>query len=290
MPVWNGAAHLREAIESILAQTLRDFEFIILDDGSTDETPELLKEYQQRDQRIRVITLNHEGIVIALNRGVEEARAEWIARMDCDDVAHPERLMLQYDAVKRDTRIVLCHSRVEYITHDNRSPKPGKAIRSIDHLKLRLCYHTPIIHPTVVFRKDAFIKSSGYLAAERHAEDYGLWGRIIEHGKIHGIQKPLLKYRLHPNSISQNVLDYQCSLGKEIAINNCKKFLSTSDKDIEKAYHFMSGESEQSLSSAIWFVKNCYPSFEIFNWENLSWMILKFIKITYLRLKLYLCL
>ncbi len=279
MPVWNGAAHLREAIDSILAQTFTNFEFIILDDGSTDETPEILREYQQRDSRIRVVPLNHEGIVIALNRGVEEARAEWIARMDCDDVAHPERFELQYKAVQEDAGIVLCHTQVQYISHDGRNPKPGKAVATQDHLKLRLCYHTPIIHPTTLFKKTAFIRSSGYLPEERHAEDYGLWCRIIKHGNICGLQKPLLRYRLHPNSISQKVLDYQCRLGKSIAIQHFRTILYIDEVHLERAYAFMSSTSNQTLSDAIWFILNCYPKFNVMNFENNCWLTCKLARV-----------
>ena len=275
MPVWNGAAYLRDAIESILGQTFTDFEFIILDDGSTDETPEILEQFVKRDSRIRVISLNHEGIVIALNRGVQEARAEWIARMDCDDIAHHDRLYLQFCAVNRDPEIVLCHTQVEYLSYDKINFKPGRAVSSQDHLIFRLCYHTPIIHPTTLFKKKAFLSSLGYLQQERHAEDYGLWCRIIKHGKICGLQKPLLRYRLHPNSISKKVLDYQCQLGRSIAFNHARSVLSMNETELEKGYFFMSGESNQDLATAFWFIVNYYSKFNIFNFENNCWLFRK---------------
>ena len=109
MPVWNGERHLREAVDSILNQTFPDFEFIILDDGSTDSTPEILQEYESKDARIKIIKLNHEGIVVALNRGVAEAKTDWIARMDCDDIAHPERIERQWTAIRKRQKTVLCH-------------------------------------------------------------------------------------------------------------------------------------------------------------------------------------
>src|SRR4051812_12524034 len=95
MPVWNGESFLAEAIESILAQTCRDFEFLIIDDGSTDGTPAILREFEARDPRVRVLWQQHEGLVAALNAGLAAARAPLIARMDADDVSTPERFELQ---------------------------------------------------------------------------------------------------------------------------------------------------------------------------------------------------
>ena len=95
MPVRNGARYLEAAVASILAQRLRNFEFIVCDDGSTDDTPDMLARHAARDTRIRVLTLPQPGLVVALNHGMVEARAAWVARMDADDVAWPDRLAVQ---------------------------------------------------------------------------------------------------------------------------------------------------------------------------------------------------
>ncbi len=115
MPGWNGETYLREAIDSILGQTFRDFEFLILDDGSTDSIPSIMAEYAKLDPRIRIIPLDHQGIVIALNRGVQEARADWNARMDCDDIARPEHFARQWEAAQAKPGAVLCHTQTRVI-------------------------------------------------------------------------------------------------------------------------------------------------------------------------------
>jgi glycosyltransferase involved in cell wall biosynthesis len=171
MPVWNGEKYLGEAIDSILAQTYEDFEFLILDDGSTDGTPAILSKYEAQDSRIRVIHLNHEGIVSALNRGVAEARGEWIARMDCDDNAQPERLEKQMRALREKPGAVLCHTAISQIGDPQYMTKLQRFPRTQAMIAARLCYQCPIVHPTVVFSKAAFLKAGGYKAEERHAED-----------------------------------------------------------------------------------------------------------------------
>ena len=97
MPVWNGEEYLRESIDSILGQTFSNFEFIVIDDGSTDSTPEILRSYQ--DPRLRIFRLEHAGIVSALNFGVDQAQTGWIARQDADDVSDPRRLEFQWREV-----------------------------------------------------------------------------------------------------------------------------------------------------------------------------------------------
>jgi glycosyltransferase involved in cell wall biosynthesis len=117
MPVWNGEKYLAPAIAGILAQTFGDFEFIIVDDGSSDSTPAILQSYA--DPRIRVIRLDHVGIVTALNCGIAQARGAWIARQDADDISLPRRLEMQWAALARNPKAVLSHTDVEYIFEGN---------------------------------------------------------------------------------------------------------------------------------------------------------------------------
>ncbi|HEY5345943.1 MAG TPA: glycosyltransferase family 2 protein, partial [Verrucomicrobiae bacterium] len=112
MPVWNGEKFLAAAVDSLLAQTFSDFELLVIDDGSTDRTPEILRAYA--DPRLRVLRLDHGGIVVALNHGLSQAGADWIARLDADDISLPRRLELQWQAVNRRPRTVLCHTAVTF--------------------------------------------------------------------------------------------------------------------------------------------------------------------------------
>lgn len=272
MPVWNGEAYLREAIDSILSQTFSDFEFLIVDDGSTDASPSILADYATRDPRIRVILLDHEGIVIALNRGVEEARADWIARMDCDDIAHPERLAMQWQAIQKQAGTILCHTQIRIIGEARYVTPAARFIYSEALTMLRLCYQCPIIHPTVMFRKDAFLACGGYLPEERHAEDFGLWGRLIGKGNIIGIPHPLLSFRVHSTSISKQKADVQIPLSGQISLRHCRQFMRLTDDEALRALNTLRFYSNSSsLRDWCWLLFHGLPrlksqSFELWIW------------------------
>jgi glycosyltransferase involved in cell wall biosynthesis len=216
MPVWNGERYLREAVDSILGQTFRRFEFIVLDDGSTDGTAEILGQYAG-DPRLRVVPLNHGGIVHALNRGIAESRSSWIARMDCDDVAHPERLEKQWHAVSTAPDVVLCYTRVKLVGDPIYIPgKLPRFPRSEVMLRLLLCFQCPIAHPSTLLRKEAVLAAGGYKPEERHAEDYALWARMMARGRFVGIPEFLLNLRVHGGSISKRAAETQLQLADRI--------------------------------------------------------------------------
>lgn len=276
MPVWNGEKYLSEAIESILCQTFRDFEFLILDDGSTDSTPAILAEYAARDPRIRVISLAHQGIVFALNCGVEQARADWIARMDCDDIAHPQRLEKQWQAVNTQPAAVLCHTQIRIIGEEPFVTRAGRFIHSEALIRLRLCYLCPFVHPTVMFLKDAFLACGGYLPEERHAEDYGLWGRLVCKGKVVGLSMPLLDFRVHRESISKKKSDIQIPLSQQIALRHCRQFMRLNVDEAGralKALRFYGSDS--TLRDWLWFLTYAVPRLEYISMELVLWLAQK---------------
>ena len=258
MPVWNGESHLREAIESILAQTERNFEFLIVDDGSTDGTVAIIESYQ--DARIRLIRQEHEGIVVALNRGVAESRADWIARMDADDIAYPQRFEKQLALVRANPEAVLCHTHIRIIGEERYVTPAGRFVRSESLALLRLCYQTPIVHPTVMFRKDAFLACGGYLAEERHAEDYGLWGRLVLQGAVVGCATPLLDFRVHQASISKQKLEVQIALSLVIALKHCREFMRLNPAEAERALDALRYmRSASTLRDWFWLMFHCLP-------------------------------
>ena len=211
MPVWNGERYLREAVDSILAQTISDFELIVIDDGSMDSTPDIIEDYCRRDKRVRRIRLDHEGIVVALNRGVQESRADWIARMDCDDIAHPRRLEKQWRELHRHPEAVLCHTNTQTFGASGVG-KPQHFPRTKQMLLIRMCLHCAVSHPTVLFSKRAFMDAGGYRLEERHAEDYALWQRMLPLGGVTGLPERLLKFRVHKDSISKKASSIQMPL------------------------------------------------------------------------------
>ena len=273
MPVWNGEQYLCEAIDSILNQTFKDFEFIILDDGSTDETPSILDEYAKRDSRIRIIPLDHQGIVIALNQGVDAARADWVARMDCDDISHHNRLEKQWKAIQQAKYTVLCHSGFEYIGEIQEDLRTPRLVRTKSLLKLRLCSQSPIVHPTVMFRKDAFLAVGGYRKEERHAEDFGLWGRLQDLGTVVGFAESLLKFRIHQQSISKQKMEEQASVAKAIALRHCQQFLGLDKDQALRAWNTLRYKSTDSpFKNWFWLMAICICRLRPLSLETLMWL------------------
>jgi len=194
MPTYNIATFLGKAIESILSQSFKDFEFIIVDDGSTDESSRVLAEYAEKDHRIRNIkNEQNKGIVYSLNRGLKECRGEYVARMDGDDIALRGRLEKQIAVMEADPHTVVLGAALSYID------KNGKEVGVVRRCAFNksLIAQNPLLHPTVVFRR-AVLEQHGlcYLEKYRYAEDYFLWLQLSRLGKIDALDDIVLEYRL----------------------------------------------------------------------------------------------
>jgi glycosyltransferase involved in cell wall biosynthesis len=198
MPVYNTALYLKEAIESILNQTYDDFEFIIIDDASTDGSKEIIKSYS--DERIIVFENEvNKGYVFGLNYAISIARGEYIARMDSDDIAHLDRFKKQIDYFERKTEIDLIGTWYKVIN----SEKVIKLPERHDSLFELFLNKNGIAHPTVMFKRSFFIENNFYYDVNMMpAEDYELWVRFIKIGKLANIPEVLLYYREHTNQIS----------------------------------------------------------------------------------------
>lgn len=199
MPVYNGAAHLAEAIESVLAQSCADFELIIIDDGSTDDSLQLLRAFEQKDSRIRLISRENRNLATTLNDIIALARGTWIARMDQDDIALPERFERQL-AWLRHTGADICGTWVRLFgASDTRVltyPASDAAIRT------ELLFASPFAHPTVMMRA-VLAKQLPYDKAWEKCEDYELWERAADAGwAMSNVQEVLLMYRQHPSQIT----------------------------------------------------------------------------------------
>lgn len=202
MPVRNGARWLGIAIDSLLAQTVPDLEILIVDDGSTDATPAILEGYAGRDSRIRVIRQDALGLVAALNRGLEEARAPLIARLDADDSAMPERLQRQLAYMQANTRIGLLGSWAQKIDAAGQSIGWLKPVTDPEALAGLILRTNPMIHSTVMMRRDLIRRLGGYREAFRGAEDYDLWLRVSEVASVANLPECLIQYRWHSDNVS----------------------------------------------------------------------------------------
>lgn len=202
MPVRNGARWLPAAIGSVLAQTLPEFELLVIDDGSADRTPEIVAEHAVRDARVRPIRQEPLGLVAALNRGLADARAGLIARLDADDLALPERLARQAAAMDVNPRLNLLGSWAEIVDGEGRAIGRLAPPSEPDKLRDTLARTNPFIHSSVMLRAEAVRGLGGYRAAFEAAEDYDLWLRLSEHGDIAIAPEILVRYREHGGNVT----------------------------------------------------------------------------------------
>lgn len=203
MSVYNGESFLSEAIESILNQSFKDFEFIIINDGSTDKSLSIIKGYMLIDRRIVLISRENKGLITSLNEGIALAKGKYIARMDADDISLPERLEEQVTFMNGNPEVGASGSWAE-VFGDGVEPKLIKHPAITKELKPKLLFSVCFVHPTVMLRKEVLEKFNlRYDPNALHVEDYELWTRLIEKTEVANIQKVLLKYRYVDTSISR---------------------------------------------------------------------------------------
>lgn len=209
MSVHNGERYLRESIDSILEQSYGDFEFLIIDDGSTDETPAILESYAARDQRVRIHTNTMNlGLTASLNRGLELARGNFIARQDADDISLPMRLDVQRRILEEEPDVVLVSGRIEMI--DEEGNITGK-VRPARHASepvipwILLFYNYLTGHSLAFFRREQVLEIGGYNPTFLQSQDYELWLRLARLGRIRVPEVMLLQLRMHDESISRRL-------------------------------------------------------------------------------------
>ena len=205
MPVRNGGVYLGPAIKSILRQTYDNFEFIVIDDGSTDGSQNVVETLARNDARLKLFRQGPEGVTVALQRGVHRAKAEFIARMDADDLAHPERFAAQVRVLDRDPRTVAVGSYVERIDADGAPIAMSRWPLTHEKIEFGLLRgHGGLAHPTAMIRRDALVTVGGYRKEYPLAQDKDLWLRLAEQGRLANLPLLLLKYREHLHSVSMS--------------------------------------------------------------------------------------
>lgn len=226
---------MRKAIDSILGQTFADFELILVEDGSTDNTRAILTDYARRDSRVVLVENGcNKGLVYSLNRGLAMARGEYIARMDADDVSLPERLALQLRYMEQHPEVGVLGTNVVYIDADGRAmhggrPRPkDRQSLSPDVIKWTLLWRCPIYHPTVMVRRAVF-EQTGYTYDSdfRDAEDRELWARLSKYTVIARLPEVTVHYRVLPTSVSRARGEEQRAMGHTITRRELATLLGT---------------------------------------------------------------
>ncbi len=201
--VYNGAKYLREAMDSVLAQTFTDFEFLIVDDCSNDNSPAILKEYADKDKRLRVITNEFNlGLTKNLNKMIREARGEYLARFDADDVCLPERFKKQVEFLDTYPKVGLVSLWAEIIDGEGKHLRDLKYPTTDKDLRAALIQYNPFFHPGLMMRKNACVEAGLYDESWRFAQDYELYFRIAKKWELANVPEILLRYRETGGSIT----------------------------------------------------------------------------------------
>lgn len=209
MPVYNAEAFLAEAIESILKQTYRDFEFLIINDGSSDKSESIIKRYASLDRRIRLISRENKKLIATLNEGIEKAKGEYIARMDADDISTRDRLKIEVEYLDKHPEVALVGSNYTIIDERGKSLVTTNVFTHPDDLRLCLITCNQYGHGSTMFRKSIVEKLGKYDMQALHIEDYDLWIRISQKYQVANIEKPLYKWRKTEGSVTGSNLEFQ---------------------------------------------------------------------------------
>jgi|LakMenEpi03Aug12_release.lakeMendotaPanAssembly.Ray.scaffolds.fasta_scaffold334303_2 glycosyltransferase involved in cell wall biosynthesis len=254
MPTYNGESFIKEAIESILIQTYTNFELLLIDDGSSDNTKSILEFYQNKDNRVRVILKSHTGATDSQNVGIKIARGKWIARCDQDDISESNRLEVQLDYVNMNPEILLLGSGFTEIDLNGLPVKihnyPNKHKILINNL-IRIKKFFP--HSSAFYNRDTAIKLGCYNTRFTRADDYDFWLRFSQICKIGCINLPLVKIRKHPNQMS-NLNNNTRSFYDSIAASTCyflriKNYNLIPSNEIDnKKWHFFLNWIEEEIN------------------------------------------
>ena len=209
LPVFNGAEYLKPCLESLERQTLSNFEVVAVDDGSTDDSGEILTNWACRDRRFRVLQRAHCGLIQTLNEGLKACRSFLVARMDADDIAHPERLRLQVNLLENSPEISVASSLVQHFpSHRIRDgfrlyDQWINSLSSDEAMRRERFVESPVGHPSVMFRREVVAAAGGY-RDRGWPEDYDLWLRLFEAGKVFAkVPRILLFWRERSNRLSR---------------------------------------------------------------------------------------
>jgi glycosyltransferase involved in cell wall biosynthesis len=201
LAVHNGERYLTQTIESILSQSYAEYEFLIIDDGSRDSTPHILKRYAQRDRRIRLLRHDNRGVGYTLNRGLAEARGALIAQIGADDLAISGRLQKQVDFLQEHPEYVLVGGYLRIIDRTGRCIGLRRYPTSDRQIRKRMVLYNPFGAPAVMFRRDEAVAAGGFTSRFWTCEDYDFVFRIARRGKVANLAEPLTEYRLHGGSV-----------------------------------------------------------------------------------------
>lgn len=240
MSVFNGAKYLQESIESILNQTYKNYEFIIIDDASTDNTSKIIENYAQSDQRITILrNESNIGLTRSLNRGLKIANGRYIARQDADDKSMLYRFERQVGWLNKKPSTFILGSAWRVI---GESEKNGRIVRQPAHdtdIRWQMLFHNAFCHTSVMFRREDNLNNTDrlnifYDDSIEYSQDYELWGRLLEKGSGENIKDPLVESRIHDKSITEIKYNEQQYCASQISKKQMLKYIDVTELTIEE--------------------------------------------------------
>lgn len=224
--------YLHQAVESILQQTYTDFEYIIVNDGSSHHVASILNDYALRDKRISIIHQENCGLIASLNKGIHLARGIYIARMDADDISLPHRFEHQVTYLQTYPRVALYGSAIEFIDGNNAVLSHFFYPTTHAELRTKIMQSNYFAHSSIMMRASVFHEVGGYSSLYLHAEDYELWLRIAQHHNIANSEDVLLQYRVHENNVSWRNAEQQALSVIAAQLTHTYHRIITPEKDI----------------------------------------------------------
>ena len=269
MSVFNGEPYVGQAIGSILAQTFHDFEFIIVDDGSTDSSPMILETFAKKDVRIRLLrNYSNSGIIASLNKAFRAAKGEYIARQDADDISLPERLACQVKFLNEKQHIGVAGTWMVNIDQSGQRRIIWKTPLNHCLIKWSLLFSTSIAHATVMMRRSLLEKEDPYRAEMTHAEDYDLWSRLSERTQMANVPFCYYLRRLHDERVS--VRHHRCQEQTVGAVmrRNIEDLLQRTVSDellevLRKAYRDELITSREKLQAVVRLIMELYEAYVV---------------------------
>jgi len=279
LPVYNAEVYIAEAINSIISQSYTYWELLLIDDGSTDKSLEIMQSYT--DTRITIISRENRGLIESLNEGIKKAKGKYVARMDADDISLPKRFQRQVEFMEMYPEIGICGTAVVMFGEKLKEQVWRLPLNDI-RIKTELLFSSSLAHPTVMMKRELIEKYQlFYNPTFQHAEDFELWTRFAEHTTMMNLSEPLLKYRVLENSVSRladKKLKQRYSIMKKIPDRYMEKLKIERDEN-QKWLHFNLStnirmkESKidfKSLNSYFSLLLNTNESIDIFDSKTLK--------------------
>jgi glycosyltransferase involved in cell wall biosynthesis len=249
MAVYNERPYLEKAVQSVLDQTFKDFEFIVINDGSADGSKEVLKNFSKRDDRIQLVNQENRGLTASLNRGLNMAQGKYIARMDGDDTTYPERFHRQIDFLESNPDVGVLGTQINRVNADDKPFGQWRLPTDSDLVGWQLFFNNSLCHPTVMMRHSLLQDLNGYADWATHAEDYELWTRAVLQSQLANLPETLHDLRRHGDSVTATKRKEQVQTCARATANLHRALLGTSvEADIA---HFLAWMGSEGIRRGI---------------------------------------